>query len=230
MRCSAAGNGSCASLTQFVVRRQSVSLLGEGRVGKSSLLHQLLGRARRLNPAPLCIYLDMQEAENEADFYHLVLKKLGGAGDIWRAFRDAIDGQYILLALDEFEKTQKAECFSLQLRGGLRALAQNGLTLAIATRQPLDRLCADSGSGTSPLYNLCQRYLVGPLGEAEAQSLITAYLDPTGVRFSKDEIAEALKLSGGHPGRLQQIGWHLYEAHCSPGYDWRAAYRADPQE
>ncbi|MFX1554489.1 MAG: TIR domain-containing protein [Promethearchaeota archaeon] len=218
-------------LTQLVASRQSVSLLGERRVGKSSLLHQLMGRAGRLSPAPECLYVDMQLVADEADFYALVLGKLGRTGDTWRAFRNVVQGQYTLLALDEFEKARKEDLFSFQLRHGLRALAQQGLTLVIATRQPLDRLFADSDGKTSPLYNLCQRYRLGPLvDENEARGLIAAYLAPTGVRFSEDEIAEALRLSAGHPGRLQQVSWHLYEARRRPEYDWRAGFRADPQE
>ncbi len=68
------------------------------------------------------------------------------------------------------------------------------------------------------------------MGEAEARGLLDAYLALVGVHFDEDEIAEALRLSGRHPGRLQQVGWHLYETRRRPNYDWRAAYRADPQE
>lgn len=101
-------------LTGYVASRQSVSLLGESRVGKSSLLYQLIGRARRLSPAPESLYMNMALVEDDEDFYESLLKKLGGTGDTWRAFREAIRGRFVLLALDGFERAQQRDLFRSQ--------------------------------------------------------------------------------------------------------------------
>ena len=135
-------------------------LVGRKPRGQSSLLQQLIGHTRRLNPAPACLYMDMQEVENEEDFYELVLKKLGGTGNTWRAF-DAMRAISSCWHLTGSRRRKRRSASALSYARVCVTRAE-GLTLAITTRQPLDRLFTDSSGGTSPLYNLCQRYHVAP--------------------------------------------------------------------
>lgn len=107
-------------------KMESTSVVGERRIGKSSLLYQLAltGREHLTHPACRFFYIDLQDARchTALGFFQTVLGRLGAATDAVKegnslnrnliAFGDGIetlerDGQRIVLCLDEFENTFK---------------------------------------------------------------------------------------------------------------------------
>jgi len=105
---------------------QSSSVVGERRIGKSSLLYYLAqaGAQRLGDPNYRFFYLDLQDAHfhTTVGFFQAVLNRLGVSTEAIKAentlnqnliaFTDQIEaleqsGQHIVLCLDEFENTFK---------------------------------------------------------------------------------------------------------------------------
>lgn len=136
---------------------QSSSIVGERRIGKSSLLYYLTQTGpQRLGDEYRFFYLDLQDAHfhTAVGFLQTVLRKVGGTGEGITAdntlnqnliaFSDEIDaleqtGQRIVLCLDEFENTFKhREQFTEDFFDHLRAqLNIRKLAFVTATQQPL---------------------------------------------------------------------------------------------
>ncbi len=157
---------------------QSSSVVGERRIGKSSLLYHLAQTgARRIEDGRYrFFYLDLQDARfhTAAGFFRATLKALGVAPDTINgeikdehslnrnliAFTDQLEalqqrGECIVLCLDEFEITFKhRDQFPEDFFDHMRALL-NIRTLAIVTasRKTLETHSLE-GKLTSPFYNL----------------------------------------------------------------------------
>lgn len=100
-------------------------MVGERRIGRSSLLHAVYAQGPpRLPAAARCIHLDVQRVQHEGDFYARVLETLGLPGGTFRAREKAVADKPVLVCLDEFEQVTVNEAFSPD---GLRSLAQDGL-------------------------------------------------------------------------------------------------------
>jgi hypothetical protein len=209
---------------------QNVSVVGDSKIGKSSLLCYIeavgptkLGRSRTI------CRLDLQRITSEEDLCREIVSWWGGSGYTVRELEQALSGRQVVLCLDEFEQI-KGEGFTPTLPGVLRSLAQEpSLNLVVATRQPLETLFPDIRL-TSPFYNIFTFISLGSLTEAEACEMLSQSLNETGVSFTEDEIAELLTLTGCHPYRLQLAAWALFEAKTGGEADWRTVYYAQSEE
>jgi hypothetical protein len=114
-------------------------------------------------------------------------------------------GRRLVLCLDEFEAAgQLGSDFLGYLRG---LVGTNRAALVVATKRPLEELSQEEVL-TSPFYNVFARVDLGPMPEDEARELLT---QRGTMPFSPEEIAAALRKTGGHPFLLQQLGSQLYE-------------------
>jgi len=224
--------GREAQLAEIIARlrgMQSVSVVGERRIGKSSLLYHLAQTgARRLGDENYrFVYFDLQDARFHTAnrFFQTILQHLDAASDVIKdgntlnrnliAFTDQLEalqqsGQRLALCLDEFEIVFKhpgefTEDFFDHLRAqlGLRKIA-----FVTATRSTLQSLCLE-GRLTSPFYNLFTVVELKEFIEREVQEFIAAY--HARVRFSDDELQFIYSHLDPHPLRLQILCFHLLE-------------------
>jgi hypothetical protein len=185
---------------------QSTSVVGERRIGKSSLLYNLAhnGAMRLCDPSYKFLYLDFQDAELHTSngFFRAVLRELELPVDIISdsarlnlnliAFTDQMEivsrsGRRLILCLDEFENAFKhqeqfSEDFFDHMRGRLN---RRTFACVTATRQTLHSLCLE-GKLTSPFYNIFTVVDLGAFTEEEIRQFIEFYRQ-RGV-LSDDEI------------------------------------------
>ena len=199
---------------------QSSSIVGERRIGKSSLLYYLTQTGpQRLGDAYRFFYLDLQDAHfhTAVGFLQTVLSKVGGAIESIKAdntlnqnliaFSDEIDaleqaGQRIVLCLDEFENTFKhREQFTEDFFDHLRSqLNIRKLAFVTATQQPLQTLSIE-GKLTSPFYTLFTVVELKELTETQAQQLVAAQHEK--IQFSDAELEFIFSELQLHPLKLQ---------------------------
>lgn len=197
-------------LCQMLAAGNSVSLVGEPQIGKSSVLYHLyLTRAEWLQEATVH-YLDLQAVLDTDDFCAEVLEAMGQAPGDLRALKRALRRQRLVLLLDEVEKLARP-AFGPDLHDLLRALAQEPtLTLAVASHRPLVEVFPPS-SDTSPFHNIFTEKRLGPFTSAEAREFLDRRLQGTGVTFTQEEVERLVMESGGHPARLQRLAYALFE-------------------
>lgn len=197
----------------------SVELLGERRIGKSSVLWQVQMQAEaKLTISRKPVYLNLQEVHTEAEFYQAFCEKLGIATctgyELFRAMRD----QRVLLLLDEAEK-MAWDGFTRGLREQLRSLAEGGnapLRLVVAARTPLDRLFPDSDEMTSPFHGICIVVELKPWDRRTATDFIQSRLAKVGGKFTQLELENLWQESLGHPQTLMQACFQLFQHYSNP--------------
>ena len=206
---------------------QSVSIVGERRIGKSSLLCYVRECANDLfsNTQPVIIYLDLMKAycHTRKRFVKALRRELtralgcepwstdkdGDLGTLSVALEDlSRDGVRLVLLLDEVEKlTKRREEFD-DLLEELRAAGQLGqVGLLTASARPLADLCRVDGLN-SPFYNIFMDKVLGLLTETDWHALVRDRMPVT-----EAELASIERLAGGHPFYTQVAAWNLWETH-----------------
>ncbi|MDX1524063.1 MAG: serine/threonine-protein kinase, partial [Anaerolineae bacterium] len=218
------------SLLQTIVRRvqartpQSVSIVGERRMGKSSLLTFFKHYADHHFPeTAVIVYLDLMKAYSRTRSG--LMKALRRAlTPLWRepwspaedgdlmAFDFALeellaDGRRLLLCLDEVENlTERAAEFNDVLEDW-RACAQLGqMAIVTASALPLADLCALGGL-TSPFYNIFSQHRLGLFSTGTWQALVTENM-----AVSPGDLTFIETVAGGHPFFTQMAASYLWEA------------------
>jgi uncharacterized protein len=210
-----------AEIITRLATMQSTSVVGERRIGKSSLLYHLCQTGvRRLNDASyrFC-YVDLQDAHYHTalGFFQTVLNKLDVPADAVKpenslnenlvAFSDQIDGleragQRLVFCLDEFENTFKhREQFTEDFFDHLRAqLNTRKMAFVTATQRGLQSLSLE-GKLTSPFYNLFTVVELKEFTDDETQDFLVVYDQRVG--FADEELMFILSNLETHPLKLQ---------------------------
>ena len=175
---------------------QSVSLVGERRMGKSSLMWYLsqpeictdyLEEPERY----IFLFLDFQGQQHldQAGFCRIFGDHLTRvAGDRLRVpslddlsdlerLAQAVDGDglYLVCLFDEFETVTRNAEFSTEFFGALRSLANvHNLAYVTASRRNLQSLCHTEEISESPFFNIFSEVHVGAMGDADIRELIEA--------------------------------------------------------
>lgn len=201
---------------------QSTAVVGERRIGKSSLLYHLYqtGVRRLDNDARFrFLYLDLQDAHYHTarGFLHTVLAPIGASVDGVKpehplnrnlvAFSEAIEaweraGQRIVLLLDELESAFKhPQEFTDDFFDHLRSqLSLRKLACVSTSQRPLQDLCLE-GKLTSPFYNVFTVTELKELTEDESMELIAAYHER--LSFTETELTFVFSYLDPHPLKLQ---------------------------
>ncbi|MEW6567647.1 MAG: AAA-like domain-containing protein [Chloroflexota bacterium] len=220
---------------------ESTSIVGERRIGKTSLLYYLSNPevAASLGLAPdrySLVYTDFQGLTDITPrrFWQRVLDKMArtiGDQSLVVAIKrlqereefDLFDledlfesignhGLGIVLLLDEFEYVTQNVEFTADFFGGLRALAiHHRLALVPATRRELVDLCHSKEIKGSPFFNIFANVVLRPLGRGEVCDLIESYVGGTDFAFSPEEKELVWGLGGGHPCFVQMASHYLLE-------------------
>jgi hypothetical protein len=218
---------------------QSISIVGERRMGKTSLLQYLKARADQLFTPELnriIIYLDLMQAKchTRTGLMRSLRRELTR---LWRepwpkaedgdlaAFDFALedlraDGIRLILCLDEVEHlTQRAAEFNDVLEDWRACGSLGHLALVTASAQALADLCA-SGGLTSPFYNIFAQHWLGLLEPLEWQALVTGRMAAT-----PDDLAFIDQVAGGQPFLTQMAAHYLWAAKTRGGVDYDQLYQ-----
>ncbi|MEG4809607.1 ATP-binding protein [Microcoleus sp. F8-D3] len=206
--------GEMRRVFEVLNSNDSVVLIGEEGIGKSSLLSAICQQAKNLLFSPRKpIYLDLNRVRDNDDFYTALCEELDIPKSYGSMLYRNLKNHRVLLAIDNIEKMTR-EGFTREVRDILRSLAEGQkapLKLIIAASASLKTLFNDSQDvSSSPLETICQPENIKPWDEPTARDFIQARLARTSVRFTEEKISQLLQLSGGHPRRLMQLCYQNY--------------------
>ncbi|MEO0969528.1 MAG: AAA-like domain-containing protein [Cyanobacteria bacterium J06639_18] len=218
----------------------SVNVVGERRIGKSSLLHHFFQTWEQLvaNPSNyVVIYLSLQDVSSQEDFYLAVAQKLLNRPVVktQAVLTNALqvrplNRQTFSLAIAEFKKQRLLPVLCLddfrtlfkypqEFNDGfydkLRSLMdQNQLMLVIASRKELS-FYSRRDKLTSSFFNLGHTLRLGEFTKDEVKDLFDLSANTIAgaqVSLSVDEQHLMQKLGGNHPFLLQLAGSLVWEA------------------
>jgi hypothetical protein len=222
---------------------ESSSLVGDRRIGKTSLLNYLADpgvRAKHSLPPEqyVFVYADLQMVDENMGpvrLWHWLLKLMrqkcndkGIAESLAAMERDELDtlaldelfeqvdykGQHVVFLLDEFEHITANGNFGPDFYYGLRSLViHHQLALVTSSRRELIELCHSEAIKSSPFFNIFANINLSLFSQADADRLIHQSFGKTAVDFPEQETREVLDLAGLHPYFLQAACWVLYESH-----------------
>ena len=216
--------GRTEQLTEILTRlqrMQSWSIVGERRIGKSSLLNYLTkkGVEKIADENYHFLYVDMMDARvfTANGFFRHILKELGIGDGLIRdektpdrnlcAFTDGLEGltkqgKRVVLCLDEFENAfDHPKEFSDDFFDHMRSQINQGkFAMVTSSRKMLRDLCA-SGKLTSPFYNVFTPIPLGFFTEQEARLFIDTYHQL--VNFSEQELKMVQSYVEPHPMKMQ---------------------------
>ncbi|PWB70891.1 MAG: hypothetical protein C3F07_15720 [Anaerolineales bacterium] len=220
---------------------ESTSIIGERRIGKTSLLgylaHPEVSARLGLTPDKFClVYVDFQGLTDitPTRFWQRVLKKMERSicdqgmvpsiqklisqndfdlFDLEDLFETSADKDLtIVLLMDEFEYVTENPNFRTDFFGGLRALAiHHGVALVPATRRELVDLCHSDEIKGSPFFNIFANVVLRPFSRAEVDALLDGYTKDNEFNLMPQEKDFIWGLGGGYPIFVQMAGHYLLE-------------------
>lgn len=218
---------------------QSISIVGERRIGKSSLLHFLtrtvqkrLGPMYRpalldlLHPALRSVHGVLAEIQRQLGLEHPANSLIKFCDKVAKLHQEGIRPVIFIDEMEVFTKT--TEQFSHEFFEALRSIAQTAqVALVASSRIPLQDL-HQQGSLTSPLYNIMGTRKLGPFIGEEAREFVS--LKRPGVRLAGDQVQEILGRGQDHPLRLQILCWHAAQANHEGRKDWERVWQEADNE
>lgn len=222
-------------------RPQCLSIVGERRIGKSSLLWHIQNRevySRYLSPPEnyVFVFLDFQEcgALTVEEFFRLFFQKLrhnnlesscedyrdySGFKMLAESFEKS--GTRLLVLLDEFDKVTMSKGFDSEFFSFLRSMA-NRFELAFITSstKALQQLCSSEEISASPFFNIFTPLYLSVFKADEAKRFIEDSSERAGhsLRPWEDRIID---FGGCHPFFLQIVCSVAFDALCgNSGLDW----------
>ena len=215
-----------------VERPQSVSVVGERRIGKSSLLFQVsLPEVQKKYLSDLSslivIFLDFQQMRNIAleEFFVAVTAQIRRvdpeiagpeAGD-YRTFQQIQErlsekNKRLILLFDEFEAITLNPAFDRDFYAFLRSVANNAAVAYVtSSKTEIQRLCHSSAVADSPFFNIFSTLRLRPFENKEAHELIAVPSHEAGIPL-EPFASDILALAGKFPFYIQIA--------CSVYYDW----------
>jgi hypothetical protein len=221
---------------------QNVAVIGQRRIGKTSLLFHLADPAihgdHGLSPAEyLFVYVDGEElTELDGGQIRAVMAEelataLGAAahqgldaalpqGPVeYRAFRHVVRrltqrGLKLVFCFDEFEGLGANPHLGPSFFSSLRGLTgQLDVAYVTASRTPIHTLAyAQPETLSSPFFNTFALLYLGLFSDEDAQGLVEALATRANATFVPDLVHLVVELAGPHPLLLQIAGFHTFEA------------------
>jgi class 3 adenylate cyclase len=214
-------------------RPQSISLVGERRIGKSSLLNFLNFPTTRLNliedPEPyIQIFIDFQQLRtiDESQFvgviFNELVKQLGD--NITLKLTPNFEGMRLLcekiteagfkfiMFFDEFESVTKNAKIGPEFYSFFRSLANNyPVAFVTASGRNLKDMCVTHEISDSPFFNIFTVQNVGLFRKEEAYALVTEPSAQNGIPLEPLK-AEIVEQGGLYPFFLQMLcsAWFEY--------------------
>ncbi len=229
-------------ISRLLSAGESTSIVGERRIGKTSLLkflsHPNNSSLLGLPPERFClVYIDFQGLTDITPhrFWQRVLRKMEDSicnqelvpairelrkrenfdlFDLEDLFGDISNtGITTVLLMDEFEYVTQNPNFGSDFFGGLRALAiHRDLPLITGTRRELIDLCHSDEIKGSPFFNIFVNLVLRPFSEKDIVRMLEDYTGGGGAAFNQLERETIIRLSGGYPFFVQMAGYYTVEA------------------
>ncbi|HNB74282.1 MAG TPA: protein kinase [Acidobacteriota bacterium] len=204
-------------------RPQSISVVGDRRIGKSSLLNYLCSPViqKQFLDRPenyVFVFMDLQQRRNLSlkDFLHEWLQQLQralGTGSLtingdYDAVRDALEllqarRKKLIAVFDEFDVVTTNRLFSADFFAFLRSLANNyEVAYITSSGRDLQELCHTDQIADSPFFNIFTNVYLRQFAPDEALELVTRPSAAAGLPLEpyKDDI---FNLGGYFPFFLQ---------------------------
>src|SRR5262245_49550676 len=213
-------------------RPQSISVVGDRRIGKSSLLYFISHpevRARYLDrpEAYAFVLVDLQQkrrlsiAEFFAELFALTAKEIQdesvtGLEPTFDSVRGLLEtfrsqGRKLIVLFDEFDAITANRAFDLEFYSFLRSIANNyDVAYVTSSARDLQELCRTQLIADSPFFNIFTNVFLRAFTSAEALELI------------KQPSAEAGLPLEGYARRIIEIGGHFpyfLQIACSAYFD-----------
>lgn len=214
-------------------KRESVSIVGQRRSGKTSLLYHLMTdqahRAFGVDADHLVfVYLDPQLGIRDAqEFYRELLEGLAAEVPSLsvsmaevsqrqvRAILKKLEPRRLVLLIDEFERIIANENFAVDFFSFLRGLSgKYEVRLVTSTIQRLCDCCWGEWEG-SPLYNVFRTVYLGSWTEPEFDRFLAETSNRSGLSLTAQR-EEILRLAGRLPFYVQMACSFCFEA-CREG-------------
>lgn len=223
---------------RFIVGRigavapQSISIVGERRIGKSSLIWNIRNQILETFPHEnkyVFIYLDLSGAasrNNKALMSSLRRELFREKLPVWGEPEDgnlmamchsfeqleSLGGARLVICLDEFEYINAHPSEFDGLLETIRAEAQLGrITVITVSQSSLATLCAQGRIETSPFYNIFTELVLGLLDEDSWRRLVRGGFLRSGVHISQRDEDFILECAGLHPFFTQMSAALLWE-------------------
>jgi hypothetical protein len=220
------------SIFERVRKGESTSLVGERRIGRTSVLYQAMNeivQAKYLleDHNLLFVYVDSQLGiETPHGFFHEVFKSIEEQEPSFpfqahdridnrqvKEYLEELEPKRLVLLLDEFEYVVEKDAFPLDFFSFLRAIAtSHDASFITATKTELHKCCRPEIVG-SPFFNIFHPVHIGSFTEEEFDYFLTETSRCSGVPLYgyKEEI---LDIAGRFPFFVQMACWHYFE-HCA---------------
>lgn len=243
-----------AEICEAIAASASVSVVGERKVGKSSLLLYLadpsVEQKNGLDPAQYVFaYFDFLGyptiaptelwrrllAETLCHLYvpaltaqvqALLAQEKIELADLERLLKGFKDaGLNLVIMFDEFDTAAANPNFDQAFFGGLRNLSKYPLSYIVASHRTLSELrFAHPEAIVSPFFNIFRRVTLGGFTHDEVEALFTGSLEGTGITFNIGDLEMLDFLADSHPFFLQMAAYFLFDAYR---YDYRRMGRVD---
>jgi serine/threonine-protein kinase len=212
---------------------QSISVVGDRRIGKSSLLNYIYQRRNRRrfmqnHESSIFIFMDFQRSadltipkfidilfsmfqfEWKRELKHVEGDRtLDQLRDVIREFSN--EGKRIIVLMDEFEAITKNENFDMQFFSFLRFLANNFMVAYVTSSyMELQQLCHNKDIADSPFFNIFSNLPLRPFSRDEAIELISVPSEREGIPLG-EHASSILDLSGYFPLYIQIACSNLFE-------------------
>jgi AAA+ ATPase superfamily predicted ATPase len=211
-------------------RPQSVSIVGESRIGKTSLLNWLCHSDSRLeylsDPARylyLLLSLKKHLPAHPGAFFTLISDTLAYTDQAEMApsaegFRRLVEclveeQRKLVLFCDDFEVVTQNPAFPLDFFSFMRSIANNyDVAYVTTSSSQLQKLCSSKALRESPFFNIFTTVNLRSLTEEEAEQLIREPAIEAGAPFMEETEEELLRVAGFHPYLLQLTAGLAFEA------------------
>lgn len=215
-------------------RPQSISVVGDRRIGKSSLLYHIYQKANRKQnmsnyAQTIFVYLDFQQNfefdvprfidflfnmfsyESKSDFdYSNRERTLDELKNVVQQIHD--DGKRIVILMDEFEVITRNPRFEGPFFALLRALANTyHVAYVTSSHEDLQKMCHDKHISDSPFFNIFSNLLLRPFSREEAVELTVSPSAREGVPLERHADG-ILEMAGLFPLFLQIACSAAFEA------------------
>ena len=201
-------------------RPQSVSIVGESHIGKSSLLQFIVHPSNRLDflsdPKQLIFVQANFKNKNRLKipgFFEMIYKDLldvfNGALELnvkpnYQGFKEVVQaldkqGYKLIMVFDEFSTITKNRNFDAEFYSYLRSLANNyNVAYLVASGRNLQTVCHSPEVSDSPFFNIFSNITLSQFNLKDTKKLILDPAEKLGVSF-EPHVPFILDVAGQHP-------------------------------
>ena len=203
---------------------QSIAIVGDRRIGKSTLLQAICRRLRPMDDY-VVVYQDVQGLTTEEEFFQSLVVQLAplagdsavppcqGSSNSLRYYVTQLskNGKRIVILLDEFDAIARNKNFSLLFFSFLRSLPNDWpVSLVLASPNKLRDICSSQEIAGSPFFNIFYERRLGSFKRQESQELICRLSAENGLSLEPYQ-EFILGLAGDWPFFLQVVSYLVFE-------------------